>query len=298
MKTVLLLGATGNLGAMIGRQLLQRNAKLRVLVRPGSAAKLDPTIAAQSEVVEDEATAFQGVYTVVSAVQGGPETIVTAQLKWLQAAREAGVRRFIPSDYSFDFLGLADGENINSDWRRQFAKQAEALSGPIEIVHIMIGCFLDHGVLFGFLGAIDFNKREAYLWGDGNAQMQFTTYADTAALTAEAALSEDSLPRSLKFAGDSLNFHDLLKEVEAGAGIALSVRRMGNLADLDAAIAQAQAAQPGNIFAWLPNMYWRGMLSGKGDLRELQNDEFPSLRPMRVRDYLKANPLPGVSSAR
>jgi nucleoside-diphosphate-sugar epimerase len=298
MKNVLLLGATGNLGAMIGHELLARGAKLRVLVRPGSRAKLDPAIASRAEIVEDEATAFQNIDTVVSSVQGGPETIVTAQLKWLAAARQAGVRRFIPSSFSFDFFGLADGENINSDWRRQFAKQAEAIAGPVEIVHIMIGCFLDHGVLFGFLGAIDLNKREAYLWGDGNAKMEFTTYADTAAVTAEAALSDAALPSRLKFAAESLTFHELVKEVEIATGAALTVRRLGSLGDLDAAIAKAQTEQPGNMFAWLPNMYWRGMLSGKGGLGELHNSKFPSLRPTRVRDYLEANPLPAASSAR
>lgn len=291
MKTVLLLGATGNLGAMIGRELLQRNAKLRVLIRPGSLPKLDPAIAARAEIVEHEAAAFQGVDTVVSSVQGGPETIVTAQLRWLAAAREAGVKRFIPSDFSFNFLRLAEGENINSDWRREFARQAKLVAGPVEVVHLMIGCFLDYGVLFGFLGAINLDKREAYLWGDGKAKMQFTTYADTAAFTAEAALASEPLPSNLQLAGESLNFHELIKEVEAGVGFPLNVRVLGSLEDLDAAISNAQAAQPANMYAWLPNMYWRGMLDGKGELTELHNAKFPSIRPTRVREYLQANPF-------
>jgi len=45
-------------------------------------------------------------------------------------------------------------------------------------------------VLFGFLGAVDVLKREAYLRGDGNQEMQFTPYDDTAADTAAAALDE------------------------------------------------------------------------------------------------------------
>ena len=165
------MGSTGNLGAMIARELLARNAKLRVLVRPGSRSRLDTAIASQAEIVDEETLAFDGVDVVVSAVQGGPETIIRAQLDWVAKARQAGVKRFIPSDYSFDFTQLADGENINSDWRRAFALQAAALAGLLEIVHVMNGCFLDHGVLFGFLGAIDLKRREAYLWGEGNAKM-------------------------------------------------------------------------------------------------------------------------------
>lgn len=87
VKTILLVGATGSLGSQIALALLTKGAKLRLLVRPGSRAKLAADVAAASEIVENEASAFDGVYTVVSAVQGGPETIVDAQLNLLRAAR-------------------------------------------------------------------------------------------------------------------------------------------------------------------------------------------------------------------
>jgi len=207
VKTILLVGATGNLGGLIARALLTKGVRLRLLVRPGSRAKLGADVAAASEIIENEAGAFDGVYTVVSAVQGGPETIVDAQLKFLQAARAAGVRRFIPSDFSFNFFGLAEGENPNSDWRREFARRAEKERGAVEVVHVLNGCFLDRGVFFGFLGAFDLEKGEACLWGDGNNKMEFTTYADTAAYTAEAALADGPLPREFFVAGESLTFH-------------------------------------------------------------------------------------------
>ncbi len=285
MKRVLLLGATGNLGSLIGEELKARGARLRLLVRPESVGKV-PGELADAEVVTDEAGAFDGVDVVISAVQGGPETIIDAQLRWLRAARQAGVRRFFPSDFSFDFFGLGEGENVNSDWRRAFAREAAKERGDVEVVHVLNGCFLDHRVLFGFLGAIDLRKREAYLWGDGEQKMEFTTYADTAAFTAEAALDERPLAGSFAVAGESLTFHELMKEVEAGAGFALTVVRRGSLADLDEAIAKARAEQPGNLFAWLPLMYWRGMLNGKGRLSHLRNSEYPGVKPLRVREYL------------
>ena len=125
MKKILLVGATGNLGSLIARALLAKGVKLCLLVRPGSRAKLAPDVAAASEIVENDAGAFDDVYTVVSAVQGGPETIIDAQLRILRAARAASVRRFIPSTFSFNIFGLAEGENVNSDWRREFARRAE-----------------------------------------------------------------------------------------------------------------------------------------------------------------------------
>lgn len=287
-KTILLVGATGNLGGLIARALLAKGAKLRLLVRPGSRVKLSADVAAASEIIEDEAGAFDGVYTVVSAVQGGPETIVDAQLKFLRAARAAGARRFIPSSFSFNFFGLSEGENFNSDWRREFARRAEEERGTVEVVHVLNGCFLDMGVLFGFLGAFDLKKGEAYLWGDGNNKMEFTTYADTAAYTAEAALAEEPLSREFFVAGESLTFNELVNETAAGLGRPITVKKLGTLADLDQEIAHRLQAEPGNMFSWLPLMYWRGMLNGKGKLGPLMNAQYPAIHPTGVRQYVKS----------
>lgn len=286
-KTILLIGSTGNLGEMIANELLEREVNLRLYVRPGGRSKLSQSILDKAEITEDETTAFDNVYTVVSAVQGGPETIIDAQLKWLQAAREAGVKRFIPSDYSFDFFGLDEGANINSDWRRAFAHKADEHKGHVEVVHLLNGVFLDKGVLFGFLGGFSLEKGEAYLWGDGHEEMELTTYADTASYIAEAAIDKRSLPSKLFFAGEVLTFHELVKETEAGLGKKITVHNMGSLADLDKEISRRMETQSENILAWLPLMYWRAMLNGKGRLGSPMNDRYPNVVPKGVRDYLK-----------
>jgi len=288
MRRILVVGATGDFGSQITQALLDRGADLRLLVRSGSRHKLKPQFATAAEVVDDVDGIFNGVDTVVSAVQGGPETIIDTQLGLLRAAREAGVGRFIPSDFSMNLFGLAEGENINSDWRRAFAREAAAECGAMEVVHVLQGCFLDAGVLFGFLNAIDLDKNEAYLWGEGNADMQFTTYADTAAYTAEVALDEQPVPSPFFVAGDSLNFHELVAETSAGLGRPLTVRHLGTLRDLDSEIDARRAREPTDPHAWLPLMYWRGMLNGKGALGPLMNQRYPAIRPTTVLEYVSA----------
>jgi hypothetical protein len=49
------------------------------------------------------------------------------------------------------------------------------------VAHVLIGCFLDPGVLFGFLGAFDLVKREVYLWGEGMEPMWLATHGQAAA---------------------------------------------------------------------------------------------------------------------
>jgi len=301
-RTIVLAGATGDLGSLIANALLDKpDVALRALVRPGSQPKTVSIAERGAEVVKiafDDPThsgaladAVSGGFSVVSALAGGPDVIFDIQVRLLEASRRAGVKRFIPSDFSYNIFGLADGENIDTDWRRAFAQRADEIQDGIEVVHVLNGCLLDRRILFGFLGAFDLASRKAYLWGDGNAAMDFTTYEDTASFTAEAATDPNPLPSAFNVAGDILNFHQLIHAYEDASGKPLAVVRMGSLADLDAEIANRQRADPQNIFAYLPLMYWRAMLNGKGKLGQLVNSRYPQIRPLTVREYVQQEGL-------
>ena len=297
-RIVVLAGATGNLGSLVAQQLLERpGIRLRLLVRPASVAKVAGLRAQGAEIVEvdlesqDQDThldeALQNAFSVVSAIQGGPEVIVNAQLRLLEAARRAGVRRFIPSNFSYNIFGVAEGDNVNSDDRRAFARAADPVAGDVEVVQIQIGAFLDRRILFGFLGAFDLDAAKAFLWGDGTAAMDFTTYADAARFTAEAAIDDATLPAVFNVAGDTLNFHELVTAYEHASGRTLSVERLGTLADLDDEIRRRREAEPNNMFAWVPLMYWRAMLSGKAKLQSIANDRYPHIKPVSVAEYVR-----------
>ncbi|WP_162619398.1 NmrA family NAD(P)-binding protein [Salinicola peritrichatus] len=297
-KVAVLAGATGNLGSLIAQALLDKpGVQLRLLVRPQSVTKVAALRERGVEVVEidldrqdqDELLneAMHGAFVVISALQGGPDVMIDAQRRLLEAARRAGVRRFIPSYFSYNIFGLGEGENLNSDILRTFARVADEARGDVEVVQIQIGAFLDRRILFGFLGAFDLDARQAFLWGDGTAEMDFTTYADTARFTAEAAVDEEALPSVLAFAGDTLDFHQLVKAYEGASGHSVTVSRMGTLADLDDEIQRRRQTEPDNLFDWLPLMYWRAMLSGKAKLHAIANDRYPHIEPVTVADYVR-----------
>lgn len=299
-KVVLLAGASGRLGGLIARAILAKSdVTLRCLVRPGSQDKLAGLegveivlgdVGAGSEAALEAACA--GVFSVVSALQGGPDVIIEGQGRLLEAARAAGARRFIPSDFSFDYFKIGEGENINSDVRRGFARLAEQKAGTaIEVVHVLNGCFLDKNVLFGFLGMFDLQNGVARKWGDGQAPMNFTTYEDTARFTAEAAVDETPLPRKFGVAGDTLSFVELVRVYEQTTGKSLNIETVGTLDELDAEIVRLRAAEPHNFYAFLPLMYVRGMVSGQGSLDALQNHRYPNVKPTTVAEYLKREGL-------
>jgi len=109
-KTVLLAGATGDLGGLIANAILDKpGVTLRALVRSGSRDKASALVKRGAEIVEiavDDpsqsealAQAARGAFSVISALQGGPDIIIDAQVRLLEAARRAEVRRFVPSDF-------------------------------------------------------------------------------------------------------------------------------------------------------------------------------------------------------
>ena len=94
MPTVLVAGATGDLGRRVVRELLARGADVRVLTRPASSTA-DRLFGGTEGVVVTRASygdpaalrdAVRGVDVVVSTVSGVRDVIVDAQTALLEAA--------------------------------------------------------------------------------------------------------------------------------------------------------------------------------------------------------------------
>jgi nucleoside-diphosphate-sugar epimerase len=211
-STIVVAGATGNLGGRIARALLERGARVRALVRHSTARdklerlqELGVTIASvdlssASQVIP----ACSCASCVASALQGLRDVIVEAQTVLLNAAIKAEVPRFIPSDYSIDFTKFPPGENRNLDLRRDFHKRLDKT--PISATTIFNGAFAD--MLTGQMPLILFKLKRVLYWGDADQRMDFTTMDDTAAFTASVAL-DPSTPRILRTAGDQLSAREL-----------------------------------------------------------------------------------------
>ncbi|MFG1609452.1 NmrA family NAD(P)-binding protein [Actinoplanes sp. NPDC049265] len=293
---IALVGGSGQLGTLVADEILALpDVQLRLLVRPGRRDRVAHLERRGAQIVEGAigagaepalAAFAAGATTVISAVQGGPEVIIDGQSSLLRAARDNGVRRFIPSDFSLNLFTVAKGQILSSDTRRAFADVAAAEAGDVEVVHVLNGQFLDRKVLFGFIRVIDPATRTAYVWGDGDTPMDFTTYADTARYTAAAATDDSPIGDVLGVAGDTLTFHETVLAFEKASGKSLRVERLGSMADLDQRIADRQRSDPADFHAYLPLMYYRAQLNGTGRIEPLMNDRYPSVTPSTVEQYV------------
>ena len=283
-QTLLLAGATGMLGSQIAHQLLnQPEARLRLLVRRGQDAKkravLEPLLAKGAEIVEGELAdpasldrATEGVDVIVSAVQGGPDVIVNGQVALAEAGKRNGVRLILPSDFALDLFKATPGEHAMFDMRRHAAEGIAATG--LDVVHVLQGGFME--MFTPGMGMFDSAAGVVSFWGDGTETFEVTSVADTARMTARAALDRSVTGGKFAFAGDRISFRGAADIIEKQTGRRFEPRSLGTEAELRAAMAAA-AKDKANPFQAVMLAYQLYMLNGQTALTDLQNDRYPGL---------------------
>lgn len=291
--TILVAGATGDLGGRIVNALLKRGASVRAVVRAETASdkvgKLQQSGATIAKVdmtnVAEVAKACSGASCVVSVLAGLREVIVDAQTVLLDAAIQAGVTRFIPSDFSSDFTKLPPGGNRNFDLRRAFHERLD--KAPIAATSIFNGAFAE--LLLSQMRYLDLAAKRVTYWENPDQRLYFTTMNDTAAFTAEAALDR-STPKALHIAGIHMSARELATLAGELKGGTFELVRAGSLQELATMIERARAADPDGEKTlyprWQGMQYTHGMFSGLAEPDHLDNDRYPNLKWTTIRDLL------------
>ncbi len=231
--------------------------------------------------------ACSGASCVVSALSGLREVIVERQKVLLDAAVNAGVPRFIPSDFSIDFTKFPPGQNRNLDLRRAFHEYLD--KAQIAATTIFNGAFAD--LLTGQMPLILFKPRLVVYWGNADQPLDFTTMDDTAVFTALAAL-DPSTPRFLRIAGDQLSAREIAVLMSELSGKKYRLFRPGGLGMLRMLIKIARTVSPGQeelYPAWQGMQYMHNMFDGRAKLEPLDNDRYPGMRWTTVRDVLSTH---------
>jgi len=293
--TIVVAGATGNLGTRVTTSLLRRGAEVVALTRASAAgdkvAALEDLGARVALVDMADARAIAaacaGAACVVSAVHGLRDVIVEAQSALLEAAIAAGVPRFIPSDFSTDFTTLSAGQNRNFDLRRAFHARLD--DAPIASTAIFNGAFAE--ILTYNVPLLDVERKVVGYWGDPNWRIDFTTMGDTAAYTAAVALNPTT-PRALRIASFQVSAADLATFTKDVLKTPFELVRMGSLDDLAASNARERAAHPegeAELYPrWQQSQYMHSMLSARHE--SLDNDRYPDLTWTKLRDLITPRP--------
>lgn len=277
--TVVVAGGSGDLGARIVGALRTHDTSVRVLARPGGSARKGFGDAPGVEVVEvgyedaaGLASAVRGADVVVSALSGARPVIIGAQRALLRAAIDAGVPRFLPSDYSADYRRITPGSNRNLELRREFAAELDV--APIRATSVLIGAFTD--MLTGQAPLIVDRLHRVLYWSDSDQVLDFTTKDDTARTVALAAL-DPGAPRVIEVAGDRLSARELARTMATLTGEPYRVQWAGPVSGLGLLARGLRAASKDvtSAFpAWQGMQYIVSMYSGEGALRHVDNDRY------------------------
>lgn len=290
-KLVVIVGVTGDLGGRVVRELCKLKAPVKALVRRGTShAKVMVLKDLGCDVAEVDFSdhnylveVMKGATVVLSTVAGLRDVMIDLQIRLLNAAVEAKVPRFMPSDFSIDFTKIPEGENRNLNFRLEFLKIAEKTD--IKLTSILNGGFMD--MLTGVAPFILFKFDRVLCWGSPDQMMDWTTIDDTAKFTAFAALDDDA-PRFLKIAGDEISANGLALTMAELTGRPHKILKPGGLGVFKFLIRMTKFFVPGSnelYPPWQGMQYMHNMYSGLTKFEKLDNDRY-KMTWTRARDVL------------
>jgi uncharacterized protein YbjT (DUF2867 family) len=291
-KIIVVAGATGNLGGKIVDALLAKDVEVRAIVR--LETDLEKIKALEQKGVKvfqvdtsnktEISTLCIGAHCLVSALAGLRETIIDAQKIFLDAAVEAKVQRFIPSDYSSDFTNLIEGKNRNLDFRREFHKYLDA--APIQATTIFNGPFMD--LLTTDMPLILFKQKRILCWGNAQQIIEFTASDNVAAYTAEVAI-DDNTPRYMRIAGDRLSCQDFVELLSTITNEKYKILRPGGIGLLNFLINTIRyfSPSPNELYpAWQGMQYMRDMMEGRIIFQAYDNSRYSNFKWTNVKEFL------------
>ncbi len=291
-KIIVIAGATGNLGGKIVNSLLAKDAEVRAIVRLATDIKKVKELEQKGVKVFQVDTSNKseiskhclGAHCLVSALAGLRGTTIDTQKIFLDAAVEANVQRFIPSDYSSDFTNLKEGQNRNLDLRREFHSYLEKT--PIKATTIFNGPFME--LLTTDMPLILFKQKRILCWGSPNQIIEFTTTYNVAEFTAEAAI-DDNTPRYLRIAGDRLSCNDFVKLLTELTTKNYRIFRPGGISLLNFLIRITRFFSPSNnelYPAWQGMQYMRDIMEGRIIFQKYDNDRYLNIKWTSVKEFL------------
>ena len=275
--TVAVAGATGTLGKPISQALVNKGFKVKIFTRDVADAKKKLDVKAEYVVVDYKnksnlVAALQGVEVVISAVGGAA---LGEQILLIEAAKEAGVKRFYPGEFGGDPAN--GGKSVLFDVKRDIFEVLK--KSGLEWTFIINGLFLEY-LYSPFLGVDVANNKITFV-GTKDTKLSYTALKDIGAFTAESINNPISKNAVIKVVGETISYGQIAETIEKSTGKKWDVKYTP-VSDTEAKI----AANP-NPWATIPEQLLTAFGKGQGEVKNPQNKEFPAVKVQTLADFLK-----------
>eukprot|EP00835_Amoeboradix_gromovi_P005164 NODE_460_length_8176_cov_0.585737.p3 type:complete len:283 gc:universal NODE_460_length_8176_cov_0.585737:539-1387(+) len=277
-STIAVLGATGTLGKPVTTALINKGFKVKIFTRDAEKSKKEFSVKAEYVTVDYKSKdglirELKGIDVVVSTL-GGPA--FNDQFLVLEAAKEAGVKRFYPSEF-----GAEINDSVKSVLFEPKLKLREALKASgIEWTIIENGLFLEY-LYSPFIG-FDHAKHTATLVGTKDTTISFTDLRSIGEFVAESINNPKSKNAKVQVAGDTKTFSDMVHIIEKATKATWTVTYIP--------VSEIQKKVDGNSNPWetIPEQLKILFAKSLGVIKHPQNKDYPAVIPTKLADYVKA----------
>jgi len=217
IKTVAVLGATGQIGNCLSHALLENSQKVVVVSRKKTAKNKAILEALESKGavlkycedysdIESMSDILCGCDVVVASVQASKEFLEEVEPKLLKAAIKAGVKRFVPNEFGAHTQGLAYGDGVIFDRKKRFQEQLFA-SG------IEWTLFYNGGIFDYFLPNLRFFDKIT-TFGDIDIPLYTHDIKDIGKIAALAVVDDRTANQCVQMDFNVLTQREMLKDLK------------------------------------------------------------------------------------
>ncbi|CAG8767486.1 26562_t:CDS:2 [Gigaspora margarita] len=277
--TVTIAGATGNLGFHIANAFLNQGSyNVKVLRRKPEninekanllASKGAKIVYADFNDKNDLINTIKGTDVFISAVGYGD--YYNNQIILLNASKEAGVKRFIPSEFGSEF---AQGMEPHPILAGKYKLREVLEKSGLEYTYIFNGVFYEFLEVFGF----DAKNKKATFYTSGNAKVRITSLADVGRYTAESLKIPEARNGIIRV-GYTLTLNELLQKFEDASGSKWEV-----VEDKDVQRRFKEKIDP----IPPPIDEFKAFISNNAVYYDVDNDKF-SFTPLSITEFLNSN---------
>lgn len=262
MQHILLAGPTGNLGPYLAKELVAHNKDVYALIRPESMSdpkKVNPLKELGVHLVKGDVNdpvsldkACAGKDAVISALGGGQ---LMQQEALLHAAKAAGVKRFIPSEFGVD--PHAAGPGACDLFDAKAAIQRMIIDSGIPYTMIYTNGFMEFWASgLGQLGN-SVASGTVDLFGDGNVKAGMVSLPDIARFTVAILDDPEMTNREVRITANVATQEELIRTWEKLSGQKVKRNRVSR-AELTKVIENARKPEQMGvrIFSQLHRSVW------------------------------------------
>ncbi|KAJ4214588.1 hypothetical protein NW759_010143 [Fusarium solani] len=292
-KNILIIGATGSIGSVVLEALVKEPTfVVTALQRSSSKGKLPSGL--KTITVDDSypsealVSAFSGQDAIINCMTS---LAVGEQLRFIDAAVAAKVRRYVSSEYGLN-NNKPEARALNSVFREKgeiqdYLRSKE--STGLEWMAIACGMWLKWSAQHDFLG-MHIKEKKFVVWDDGEGWFSTTTEENTAlALVNALAKKWDETRNQVVWLSDfAITQNMLLAAIERISGQEYTTEKIDTLRFIEEKQAAVASGDPYAVYALIETGFVTGKFGGHLEKEGLIMNELLGLPKKSLDEVVKA----------